>query len=58
MNRKCRAGYFPCDHNRCFAESVRCDGSSNCRDGSDESDCPCPLEKFNCSEGENFSLRK
>ena len=34
----CGAGYFTCDDGQCISSDFRCDGDSDCNDGSDEID--------------------
>jgi hypothetical protein len=36
----CAADQFRCSDGDCISRSFRCDGRSNCRDGSDERGCP------------------
>ena len=39
------AGFFPCLHKNCFTEDQICDGTRDCEDGLDESDCGNPAHE-------------
>ena len=44
LTRQCNitAGLFPCLHKNCYTEDQICDGTRDCEDGLDESDCGDP----------------
>ena len=45
--RQCNvtAGLFPCLHKNCYTEDQICDGTRDCEDGLDESDCGNPAHE-------------
>ena len=58
--RTCHSGDFKCSSGICVEPGKKCDGFFNCREKSDEQDCPlltgnvtsCHLDEFRCSNGE------
>ena len=54
LTRQCNAtaGLFPCLHKNCYTEDQICDGTRDCDDGLDESDCGDPA-----TEAQQATLR-
>ena len=36
----CKASEFTCSNGKCIRQSWKCDGTDDCKDNSDENDCP------------------
>lgn len=52
----CENGQFLCDITRCIPQNEVCDGLPQCRDGSDEENCPERGESHLLARWENSSL--
>lgn len=44
----CKENQFRCSNDHCVEKNRRCDGYSDCQDGSDELNCSPSMEHFLC----------
>lgn len=53
------ASEYECSSGECVQPDARCNGTTECLDGSDESHCPCKRDEFRCTDGSciNIALR-
>lgn len=49
---------FKCTCGHCVPGESRCDGTTDCPDGSDELNCPCKRDQFKCDNGSCINLSK
>ncbi|CAD1474699.1 unnamed protein product, partial [Heterotrigona itama] len=57
----CRPDQFQCLDGTCVSQTARCDGRSDCRDRSDETNCTvttCSGDQFRCLDGTCISIDK
>ncbi|KAL3861185.1 hypothetical protein ACJMK2_007245 [Sinanodonta woodiana] len=47
---ECRQDEFQCHNGQCISAGQRCDRQSQCTDGSDEINCTCPVNNFQCRQ--------
>ncbi len=48
---ECGENEFSCGSGECVPKYARCNGVTNCEDGSDELACSCEPEEFKCDSG-------
>ncbi|XP_041377591.1 basement membrane-specific heparan sulfate proteoglycan core protein-like isoform X3 [Gigantopelta aegis] len=58
-SRECTQTEFRCDNGQCIDGRARCNEMAECLDGSDENNCPCRDDQFECAqEGNCISAEK
>lgn len=54
----CMAYEYKCTSGNCVPADSWCNGTQECSDGSDESNCPCKRGQFECHDGSCINIAK
>lgn len=49
---------YKCTSGQCVPADSRCNGTEECIDSSDETNCPCKRDEFRCRDGSCINLAK